>query len=63
VGRLARRFQQMTRDVTAREAALHEEIAALRAEIDRARAGTVRELASSPSDAGSRTTSLSEEGR
>jgi DNA-binding SARP family transcriptional activator/CheY-like chemotaxis protein len=39
VGRLARRFQQMTRDVTAREAALHEEIAALRAEIDRTRAG------------------------
>ncbi|HTF49349.1 MAG TPA: response regulator, partial [Pseudonocardia sp.] len=38
VGRLARRFQQMTRDVTAREAALHEEIAALRAEIDRTRA-------------------------
>jgi DNA-binding response OmpR family regulator len=39
VGRLARRLQQMTRDVTAREFALHEEIAALRAEIDRARNG------------------------
>lgn len=38
VGRLARRLQQMTRDVTARETALHEEIAALRAEIDSTRA-------------------------
>ena len=38
VGRLARRLQQMTDDVTARENALREEIAALRAEIARARA-------------------------
>src|SRR5882757_4039485 len=39
VGRLARRFQQMATEVAVREAALHEEIAALRAEVDRARAG------------------------
>jgi DNA-binding response OmpR family regulator len=39
VGRLARRLQQMTRDVTARESALRDEIATLRAEVDRARAG------------------------
>jgi DNA-binding response OmpR family regulator len=39
VGRLARRFQQMTRDVAARESALREEIAALRAKIDSARSG------------------------
>ena len=38
VGRLARRLQQMTRDVATREQALREEIAALRAEVDRARA-------------------------
>jgi DNA-binding response OmpR family regulator len=40
VGRLARRLQQMTRDVTARETALRDEITALRAEVDRARAGS-----------------------
>ena len=39
VGRLARRLQQMTRDVAAREAALRDEIAALQAEISRVRAG------------------------
>jgi CheY-like chemotaxis protein len=39
VGRLARRLQQMTQDVTARESALRDEITALRAEVDRARAG------------------------
>ncbi len=37
VGRLARRLQQMTREVTARETALQAEIAALRAEIGRVR--------------------------
>jgi hypothetical protein len=40
VGRLARRLQQMTRDVTARETALRDEITALRAEVGRARAGS-----------------------
>jgi DNA-binding response OmpR family regulator len=35
VGRLARRLQQMTREVAARESALRAEIAALRAEIGR----------------------------
>nr|MBA3906351.1 response regulator [Pseudonocardiales bacterium] len=40
VGRLARRLQQMTKDVAAREAAMREEIAALRAEIGRVRSGT-----------------------
>ena len=39
VGRLARRLQQMTREVAAREEAMREEIAALRAEIGRVRAG------------------------
>jgi DNA-binding SARP family transcriptional activator/CheY-like chemotaxis protein len=43
VGRLARRLQQMTEDVAAREAAMRAEIAALRAEIGRVRAGSVRE--------------------
>lgn len=38
VGRLARRLLQMTRDVSAREAALRQEIAALRSEIDRVHA-------------------------
>jgi DNA-binding SARP family transcriptional activator/CheY-like chemotaxis protein len=38
VGRLARRLLQMTREVTAREAALREEIATLRTEIDRVHA-------------------------
>lgn len=39
VGRLARRLQQMTLEVAARESALHDEIAALRAEIGRVRTG------------------------
>jgi DNA-binding response OmpR family regulator len=43
VGRLARRLQQMTEDVAAREAAMRAEIAALRAEIGRVRAGSARE--------------------
>jgi DNA-binding SARP family transcriptional activator/CheY-like chemotaxis protein len=43
VGRLARRLQQMTRDVAAREAALRDEIAALQAEISRVRAGALGE--------------------
>ncbi|HEY0812269.1 MAG TPA: BTAD domain-containing putative transcriptional regulator [Pseudonocardia sp.] len=45
VGRLARRLQQMTRDVAARETAMREEIAALRAEIGRVRAGASEESA------------------
>ncbi|HTK61224.1 MAG TPA: BTAD domain-containing putative transcriptional regulator [Pseudonocardia sp.] len=48
VGRLARRLLQMTRDVSAREAALREEIAALRTEIDRVHAMTGREETGQP---------------
>ena len=40
VGRLARRLQQLTREVAAREAALRREIAELRAEIDRDRSAS-----------------------
>jgi DNA-binding SARP family transcriptional activator/CheY-like chemotaxis protein len=57
VGRLARRLLQMTRDVTAREAELREEIAALRTEIDRVHALTgdgdpVSEVAARPARCG-----------
>jgi DNA-binding SARP family transcriptional activator/CheY-like chemotaxis protein len=48
VGRLARRLEQMTQDVTAREAALRDEIAALRAEIDRAHSVPAPREASCP---------------
>ena len=40
VGRMARRLRRMTSDVADREAALRAEIAALRAEVERARTGT-----------------------
>ena len=48
VGRLARRLEQMTQDVTAREAALRDEISALRAEIDRARSVPAHREAACP---------------